>query len=178
MDHDTKPCRDTLPSHLHALAVMREEFIDNPGTDADYDGIHGEMPFVEGIDEYAVHAAFFDHMMARFSSISREGKVRVHRCITVADLDEFIRSIGRRPLGSSWAWARDGASCHYHPEANEDHEIMLIADAPCNSIDWESSMRQNFGHPHEREIVVDGQVHTLKVEWNGVIVHQAEDAVA
>lgn len=159
------------------LAAKRDEFVGNPGTDPDYDGIVDEIGNGEE-DTRTLNALWFDHVMTRFRDISRSGTVTVYRRISVGDTAEFLSSIGRRPLGCSWSWDEESASCHYHPEANHEHEILLTAQAPLSSICWEDCMVQHFGHPHEREMVVEGQVRDLIVTLEDRVLGRMTQAEA
>jgi hypothetical protein len=161
--------------NLAQLAQMRDEFIENPGTDPDYEAIL-ELLDIPDESEEEIHAAFFDAMMAQFVAISQSGAVRVYRCISVRDPKKFIASIGKRSLGYSWSYDEESASCEYHPEMNHEHVIMLVADAPVASIDWEQTMVQNFGHVDEHEICVAGPVNNLQVILDGQVIHQAANA--
>lgn len=163
---------------LEMLASQREEFVSNPGTDPDYESILDYLGMDGDEDVADIHGAYFDDLIAHYKKISAKGSVRVFRCISVKDVQRFIASLDRRRIGQSWASDRESASCDYHPEANHEHEILLIADAPETSICWEGSMVQNFGWPDEHEIVVDGPVHNLQVIYDGKIVHRASIARA
>lgn len=123
---------------LEQLAAMRDEFIVNPGTDADYDQILDQLEMSGDEEAEEINAAFFDDRMAHYRQIAATGSVKVYRCISVRNLAKFIASINKRPLGCSWASDEESASCEYHPEANHDHEIMLVAQAPMSSIHWDT----------------------------------------
>ena len=151
---------------LGRLASMRDEFIENPGTDPDYDGIVDEIgERNEGTGE--LNARWFDHVIGRFREISAGGSVTVHRRISVPDVEAFLDTATERALGCSWSWDEECASCDYHPEANHEHEILLTAQAPLGSVCWSDCMVQNFGHPHEREIVIEGPVDDVRVTLDG-----------
>ena len=162
---------------IEELAAKRDEFVDNPGTDPDYDGIVDEIGNEEE-DTRTLNALWFDHVMNLLREISRSGIVTVYRRISVKDTDEFLSSIGRRPLGCSWSWDEESASCDYHPEANHEHEILLTAQAPETSVCWQDSMVQHFGHPHEREIVIEGNVRNLVIALGGRVLARMQEAEA
>jgi len=163
---------------LDDLAAEREAFIDNPGTDPDHDGICDEIGHDEDEDGRSLNARWFDHVLATFRKMARTGSITVHRRISVEDPDAFLSSIGNRPLGCSWSWDEESASCAYHPEANHEHEVLLTAQAPVTSVCWQDSMVQHFGHPHEREIVVEGMVREIVVTLEGRILARMEEAEA
>ena len=168
-----------MTDHLRGLDLQRDDFIENPGTDPDYDGILDEIGGEDRDDaEGDINARWFDHVLNLFRTMSASGSLTVHRRISVADIDAFLASIDTRPLGSSWSWDEESASCEYHPEANHDHEVLLTARAPCTSIHWEDSMVQHFGHPHEREVVVEGPVTELTVIVEGRRIARLETATA
>ena len=163
---------------LEDLAAEREAFIDNPGTDADYDGICDEIGHDGDEDARSLNARWFDHVMTLFRDLSGTGEVTVHRRISVEDPEAFVSSIDMRPLGCSWSWDEESASCDYHPEADHEHEILLTAQAPETSVCWQDSMVQHFGHPHEREIVVEGPVRDLVITLEGRVLARIREAEA
>lgn len=168
-----------MTAPLHELASERDEFIINPGTDPDYDGILDEIGGDDRNDEEGeINGQWFDHVLDRFRALSASGHITVHRMISVPDIDAFLSSIKTAPLGSSWSWDEDCASCEYHPEANHEHEILLTAQAPCSSVHWQDSMVQHFGHPHEREIVVEGPVRDLRIMVDGKSIARLDAALA
>jgi hypothetical protein len=163
---------------LDELATERDAFIDNPGTDPDYDGICDEIGHDEDEDEKDLNTRWFDHVMDLFREMSGTGTITVHRRISVEDPDAFISSVGDRPLGCSWSWDEESASCDYHPETNHEHEVLLTAQAPVRSVCWQDSMVQHFGHPHEREIVVEGIVRDLVITLEGRVLVRIGEAQA
>lgn len=163
---------------LQDLKSRRDEFIGNPGTDPDYDSIVDEIGAGDNETEQQIHARWFDHVIDRFSDLSSEGSMKVHRMISIEDVSSFISTCSDKPLGSSWSWDQEAASCEYHPEANYENEIMLIAEAPVTSICWQDCMVQHFGHPHEREIVIEGPVCDLRIILEGKEVARIQAANA
>lgn len=163
---------------LEDLAAERDAFIDNPGADADYDGICDEIGHDEDEDEKNLNARWFDHVMTRFRELSEAGEMTVHRRISVEDPETFLSSIGSRPLGCSWSWDEESASCDYHPEANHEHEILLTAQAPEISVCWQDSTVQHFGHPHEREIVIERNERNLVITLGGRVLARMQEAEA
>lgn len=171
----------SMKANLSSLISRRDEFIKNPGTDPDYDGILDALGRDDdGNSETTeeLNAKWFDHVASLLQEKSATGHIKVYRRISVENIDDFLASIQNTSLGSSWSWDEDSASCEYHPEANHDHEILLTALAPLDSILWDDTMVQHFGHPHEREIVVEGKVVNLTVEYDDNIIHQVPTAEA
>ena len=83
-----------MTDHLRGLDLQRDDFIENPGTDPDYDGILDEIGGEDRDDaEGDINGRWFDHVLNLFRTMSASGSLTVHRRISVADIDAFLASI-------------------------------------------------------------------------------------
>lgn len=154
--------RDDWRERVVGLADMvmnRDRFLAEPGSLVDDE----EILLALGLDGDAItvtalHGAWFDHLAALFS---RESFV-AHRHMTVPDFDAFVLGLegGEGATGAHWSLDEEIESpC---PEV-EDVEIRMSAEIPAASVDWVTTFQQNFSHPWEREINVNGPVRLLAV---------------
>ena len=113
-----------------------------------------------------VLSAWFDRIADLLDWKARSGVLVCCRAMHVPDGGDFLRDAeAGRPLGVHWTHEETAASTSYHDNERFEHEVLLYAEVPLDSIDWRRTILQNFKHPVEREVVVTGPVRLTLVAW-------------
>lgn len=141
---------------IDQLAALKDLFLENSGTDND-DGPMMELVPEATEDNYL--SEYFDLCIETFRLVSRSGHLTLYRAISVDDVDAFLAKVIKgKAVGNHWTYHDHAASTSYHSEAQKEHFLMLVCEAPITSVDWSTSLQQHFSHPYEHEIFVTGPV--------------------
>lgn len=161
----SKTCGWMDATSLDELASHRTEILSSSvgGTDIDYDDLCNEIEDM-GDDVDAMASAWFDVCTGRLRDLFATGSATLHRAIAVDDVEAFLKDTAAgAPLGCCWTWDVECATTTLHGGELRHHDILLTANVPASSIDWATTLQQNFGHPSEREVRVYGAVELTSV---------------
>lgn len=136
----------------------RQNWLSEMYSSADIDSIQAALEDYES-DEDELIEMWFDTRLAMFKHMLSKGVVPIYRTMRVENFKQFISGLkaGSTTLGAHWSLHPIDS-----PTWDQDHvgdvEVSIQGRITTATIDWESTLRQQFEWPHELEVIFEGPV--------------------
>jgi hypothetical protein len=128
----------------------------------------------EAIDEFKSHSDHYvgylkiktpDQERELVEELEKATSSEIYRCVSVEDLESFLKDLPSRGTGIYWSGNRDKAVCYW---GDSDEYVILTAEADNSSIDWlrtvELSMNPKYAGEEEIRLLPGKNIKVLEIE--------------